>query len=345
MGIRQHPAPVPRGRSQRLSRRVPSRRLGRSLGIDLVPFKTCSYDCIYCQLGRTTNKTIERKEYVPLGEVLFELESQLETCPRPDYITLSGSGEPTLYSGLAGLIRGIRQRTDCPIAVLTNGSLLWDPDVQESLLGADLVIPSLDAGDDAAFEWINRPHPSVSFERMVAGLEEFRRRFSKPIWLEVFLLKALNASGVQLERIVRLVNRIKPDRVQLNTVTRPASEEFARPASADELRQAAELFESRAEVIAKREAAPDGEYFRARRDDILRLLMRRPCTWRDVADGLAVHPDEVLKYLDELVRERVLVSERGGEQVLYRVARRTSEQVHPDLEPNKGAFSAERPEA
>ena len=118
---------------------VPSRRLGRSLGIDLVPFKTCSYDCIYCQLGRTANKTVERKEYVPLDDVLEELDRRLAAGPQPDYVTLSGSGEPTLYSRLGPLITGIKERTDRPVAVLTNGSLLWDPDVQNSLLGADLV--------------------------------------------------------------------------------------------------------------------------------------------------------------------------------------------------------------
>ena len=143
----------------------------------MVPFKTCSYDCVYCQLGRTTNRTIERKEYVPLGDVLEELDRRLAEGPAPDYVTLSGSGEPTLYSRLGELIAGIKERTDRPVAVLTNGSLLWDADVQEALLEADLVIPSLDAGDDAIFQWVNRPHPAVSFERMVAGLETFCRRF------------------------------------------------------------------------------------------------------------------------------------------------------------------------
>jgi len=297
---------------------VPSRRLGRSLGIDLVPYKTCSYDCIYCQLGRTTNKTVERKEYVPLGDVLEELDRKLTAGPQPDYVTLSGSGEPTLYSRLGPLISGIKERTDRPVAVLTNGSLLWDPEVQSSLLGADLVIPSLDAGDDATFQWVNRPHPAVSFERMVEGLKVFCQRFSKPVWLEVFLLQVLNATGIQLERIVRLVDQIAPDRVQLNTATRPPSEGFARAAPLEELKQAARAFGDRAEVVAEYHVADHGEYGQARREDILNLVMRRPCTLDDAATGLGLNRNEAAKHLEQLVREHLLVCERGGKQVFYR---------------------------
>ena len=324
---------------------VPSRRLGRSLGIDLVPFKTCSYDCIYCQLGRTTNKTVERNEYVPLGEVLAELERELETGPTPDYITLSGSGEPTLHSGLAALIRGIRQRTDRPIAALTNGSLLWNPDVQESLLRADLVIPSLDAGNDATFQRVNRPHPAISFERMLAGLGEFRRRFAKPIWLEVLLLKGLTATIVQLEKIGRLVERINPDRLQLNTATRPPSEDFAAALSLEELERAARTFGGRAEVIADHCEAQHDERRRVRRDDIVNLLKRRPCTLDDAAAGLALHPNEVAKHLAELVRTHVLVCERDGGKVFYRFAGRTGDESCADADSKGRARSEETREA
>ncbi len=163
---------------------VPSRRLGRSLGVDLVPFKTCSYDCIYCQLGRTTNQTVERREWVPLDAVLAELRGKLAS--QPDYITLSGSGEPTLYSRLDELIDGIRAMTEVPIAVLTNGSLLWQPEVRSKLLRAHLVIPSLDAGDERTFQAIDRPHGTISFKRMLWGLIDFRREYQGQYWLEVF---------------------------------------------------------------------------------------------------------------------------------------------------------------
>ena len=170
---------------------VPSRRLGRSLGVDLVPFKTCTYNCIYCQLGRTTNRTLERHEWVPLDDVLGELETKLAT--QPDYITLSGSGEPTLYSRTGELIERIKSLTDVPVAVLTNGSLLWDADIRSQLMDADLVIPSLDAGDGAMFQAVNRPHEDISFEEMLSGLIEFCRQFRGQYWLEVMFLAGHNA--------------------------------------------------------------------------------------------------------------------------------------------------------
>ncbi|MCK4625431.1 MAG: radical SAM protein, partial [Phycisphaerae bacterium] len=165
---------------------VPSRRLGRSLGVDLVPFKTCSYDCIYCQLGRTTNKTIQRKEWVPLDDVVAELKTNLSS--QPDYITLSGSGEPTLYSRTGELIDRIKAVTDVPVAVLTNGSLLWNQEVCAQLMNADLIVPSLDAGDEMMFRAVNRPHEDISFEKMLKGLIEFRREYQGQYWLEVMFL-------------------------------------------------------------------------------------------------------------------------------------------------------------
>jgi wyosine [tRNA(Phe)-imidazoG37] synthetase (radical SAM superfamily) len=156
---------------------VPSRRLGRSLGVDLVPLKTCTYDCIYCQLGRTTCKTMERKEWVPLDGVLESLKEKLSS--KPDYITLSGSGEPTLYSRIDKLIDQIKAMTDVPVAVLTNGSLLSHEDVRKQLMAADLVIPSLDAGDEAMFRLINRPHEEISFPQMLDGLIDFAAIFAE----------------------------------------------------------------------------------------------------------------------------------------------------------------------
>jgi wyosine [tRNA(Phe)-imidazoG37] synthetase (radical SAM superfamily) len=163
---------------------VPSRRLGRSLGIDLVPFKTCTYDCIYCQLGRTVNKTVDRQRFVSWEPVLEEIKRKQDD--HLDYITLSGSGEPTLCAGLGELIERIKAITSVPVAVLTSGSLLWRADVHDELQPADLVVPSLDAGDESRFRFINRPHESISFAQMVEGLIAFRQAFHGQYWLEVF---------------------------------------------------------------------------------------------------------------------------------------------------------------
>ena len=198
---------------------VPSRRLGRSLGVDLVPFKTCTYDCVYCQLGRTTDLTTGRREYVPVEEILAQLEEKLRTGPTPDYVSLAGSGEPTLHARIGELIAGIKSLTRTPVAVLTNGSLLGVRDVQDALMEADLVLPSLDAGDAELFQLVNRPHENVEFDDMVEGLVAFRERFAKPVWLEVMLLAGITGIRSEVEKIAALTHRIRPDRVQLNSNT------------------------------------------------------------------------------------------------------------------------------
>lgn len=278
---------------------VPSRRLGRSLGIDLVPYKTCTYDCVYCQLGPTTQCTVERREWVPLDAVLSELEQKLDT--EPDYLTLSGSGEPTLYSRIGDLITGIRAMTSIPIAALTNGSLLYRPEVRESLRDVDLVVPSLDAPDDALFQQVNRPHPDVHFDDMVEGLIAFRDEFDGQYWLEVFVLDDITANDDAITRMAEIARRIRPDQVQLNTIARPPAEPYARAASIGDLERWAALFGDNAEVIADAAEVHKAKEFTARREDLLALLSRRPCTVDGIAEGLGIHRNEVVKYVDDLL--------------------------------------------
>jgi wyosine [tRNA(Phe)-imidazoG37] synthetase (radical SAM superfamily) len=314
-------------RKQHVFGPVPSRRLGRSLGVDLVPHKTCSYDCIYCQLGATTNRTLERGPFVSVNTVLREVEVRLRAAPAPDYITLSGSGEPTLQTGLGALIGGIKRMTDRPVAVLTNGSLLWRDDVQVELLKADLVIPSLDAGDEEMFRRVNRPHPDLSFKQLVEGLVGFRKCFPGQLWLEVFLLGGLTTVDDQLDKIRLVLSEISPDRIQLNTVARPPCENFARPASVAELTRAAQLLGQRTEVIAERPAADITEAVAPRVDEIVALLERRPCTLDDIAAGLGAHRLEVAKHIEQLLRRQVIVMRQHGRQVYYRPA---SCDIEPD---------------
>lgn len=294
---------------------VPSRRLGRSLGVDLVPFKTCPYDCIYCQLGRTPCTTTERKEWVPIEGVLEDLRQKLPT--RPDYITLSGSGEPTLYSRLDELIARIKTMTDVPVAVLTNGSLFGDKQLRRQLLEADLVVPSLDAGDEPMFRTINRPHQDVSFEGMVNGLIDFRHEFPGNYWLEVFIIGGYTSIPDELEKIVQYVRRIEPDRVQLNTVTRPPAENYALAVSAARLAEFAVLFEPQAEVIADFRGVHHQADFVAGRADVLEMLRRRPCSLEDIAGGLDMHRNEVIKYLEELRAEKLLEESTVAAKVYY----------------------------
>lgn len=303
---------------------VPSRRLGRSLGVDLVPFKTCSYDCIYCQLGRTTCKTVERKEWAPIEQILEDVRKKLDT--RPDYITLSGSGEPTLFKPLDKLIDGIRAMTNTPIAVLTNGSLLDRKDVQEELRNVDLAIPSLDAGSEKTFRLVNRPHESLSFERMLAGLVEFRRIFTGPYWLEVFLIGAHTTFEEELAEIRRCVELIHPDRVQLNTVTRPPAEHYAATVSREQMEAIAATFSPPAEVIAEFHTVSDSEFGRAGREEILQLLERRPCSIDDIVGGLAMHRNEAIKHVEHLCASGSLEECWNREKLYYKVVQHQPEQ-------------------
>lgn len=285
---------------------VLSRRLGRSLGVDPVPFKTCTYDCIYCELGRTDFLSVDRKEYVPLDVILEEVETSLNsTGEDPDYITLAGSGEPTLNSRLEELIRGIKELSNAPVAVLTNGSLLTRPDVRDELMKADLVIPSLDAAREKTFSLINRPHDSLHMEEIIQGMEDFRRSFQGEIWIEVLLCRAFNDSTGDLEALAEAIGRISPDRVQLNTVVRPPAVDYAYSLNDDQMKAALKYFGKNAEVIAF--TAPGRHRGSPTSGDevaVLDIIRRRPLTSDDIARQLDRHPAEVIKCLDSLSRNK-----------------------------------------
>jgi len=284
-----------------------------------VPLKTCTYDCVYCQLGRTTNRTTERREWVELERVVDEVKAKLAT--KPDYVTLSGSGEPTLYSRAGELIARIKEATEVPVAVLTNGSLLWMPEVRRALVEADVVVPSLDAPDAELFEQVNRAHPEITFEKMVRGLREFREEYRGQYWLEVVLLKGLTDGDDVVGALAGLTRSIGPDRVHLNTVTRPPAEESARAVSAERMKQLAAVFGDDAEVIADYHRTMEGEALKASCTEVLAMLARRPSTVEDIARGLSMHPNEVIKYVDELVLGGEIVATRQGTVTYYQPVR------------------------
>jgi wyosine [tRNA(Phe)-imidazoG37] synthetase (radical SAM superfamily) len=296
---------------------VPSRRLGRSLGVDLVPSKVCSYDCIFCQLGHTTEKTTERRLYVPVDEVLDQVNQALRSGPQPDHVTLSGSGEPTLHSGMGEVIRGIKRLTDIPVAVLTNGSLLWDAAVREDCVHADIVLPTLAAGDEETFERIHRPASGLTLGRIAEGLIAFRGMFEGEIWLEVFLLDGINTSDQQVAKIRALAEQIHPNRVQLNTAVRPPVEMDARPVPPEEMGRICAIFGPRAEVVAEYQTLPTGSEQSVDPREILNMLRRRPCTLDDIADGLTAHRTEVTKHLGALLAEDRVTATRRGKKWFY----------------------------
>jgi len=297
---------------------VPSRRLGRSLGVDLVPFKTCSYDCVYCQLGGTTNKTTQRKQWAPVDIIISQLKEKLVS--EPDYITLSGSGEPTLHSGIGQLISAVKKITNIPIAVLTNGSLLWRAEVRDAIKNADLVAPSLDAADDRVFQRINQPHPDIAFPDMVDGLLKFRREFTGKYWLEVFLLEGINTGDRQIEQLQACIQAIGPDKVQLNTAVRPTAAPV-HPVSPDRLSSIARLLGSRAEVIADYQDIRRHQLFSVPAEAVIALLRRRPCSMEDIALGLGIHRNEALKLVEILLSTGKITAHSHDQQTFYQIAK------------------------
>lgn len=307
---------------------VPSRRLGRSLGVDLTPYKTCSFDCIFCQLGRTENKTVTRKEYVPTPVVAEELHDWLERDGHADYITLAGSGEPTLHSAFGEVIESVKSVTTFPVALLTNGSLLVDSDVREAAARADVVKVSLSAWDQFSFAHINRPRPELTLRSIVDGTGMLREAFDGELWMEVFIAWGMNSVPADVARIAELIKPLQPDRIQLNTAVRPPAEDFVEAAPEEHLLGLADLFEHTAEVIADFKAWQSPPVA-ANEDRILAMVTRRPCTADQIADAFGLHRNELSKYLGKLSRTgQVGTRNEGGDT--YYVARR-KEKCHANV--------------
>jgi wyosine [tRNA(Phe)-imidazoG37] synthetase (radical SAM superfamily) len=282
---------------------VPSRRLGRSLGVDLTPFKTCSQDCVFCQLGRTTNKTVTREEYVPTGELLDELGEWLKRDGKADHITLSGSGEPTLHSRFGEVLRFVRKNCAIKAVLLTNGSLFHMPEVRRAASQAHIVKVSLSAWDQASYSWVNRPHLDLDFKQLIEGQKAFRHEFKGQIWMEVFLVAGMNSIPSDVAKIAALADLLRPDRIHLNTAVRPPAEDFVAPLSRERLESLTSLFCPKAEVIAEFKAKQRVE-MHAAQEEIYSMLQRRPCTAQEIAKTFSMHPNEVSKYLGKLLRDK-----------------------------------------
>lgn len=285
---------------------VPSRRLGFSLGVDLVPFKTCTLDCVYCQLGPSRGTTRRREEYEPIAEVLAELAEKLKEGGRIDWITISGSGEPTLNSGIGRLVPRIKEITAIPVAVLTNGTLLNLSEVREALGSADLVVPSLDAGTEAIFRKINRPHPGITLDGVTDGIAGFTAGFPGRVWLEVMLLPGINDSESELASIADRIKVVNPEKVQLNTAVRPGAEPGVSPLSPGELERVRFFLKSQVspvpvEVVAgfsgKRRESADRDIL----SSIGSYLKRRPATLDDLAVAFGIHRQVAVKHLGHLI--------------------------------------------
>jgi wyosine [tRNA(Phe)-imidazoG37] synthetase (radical SAM superfamily) len=296
---------------------VPSRRLGRSLGVDLIPPKTCTYDCIYCEVGPTTCQTRQRFSY-QTEAIIEEMADYLkDPGVRPDVITLAGSGEPTLNLGLGRIIREIKAMSRIPVAVLTNGALLYLPEVRRELAAADVVLPSLDAAREETYRAINRPLPELSLESLLEGLTAFRREYRGRIWLEVMLLKGLNDTEEELALLRRALQGIAPDQIQLNTAVRPVVEAAARPLDADEMAAAAAFLGGPVSVIASF-SREDMVGSPCQDEDLVEMLSRRPMTAPDLSKALGLPLVQVVARLKRLQDSGRISPNRHLNQEFYR---------------------------
>lgn len=306
---------------------IPSRRLGLSLGIDLLPFKTCSMDCVYCECGATTRHTLERKEYFPTESVIKELDEVLSARHDIDYVTFSGVGEPTLHGGIGRIISHIKKNyPNLKICLLTNASLFSDEKLAEELEGLDLVVPSLDGSNDEEFTKINRPAKGLELSHVVDGIIAFRKRSKAQMWLEVFIIPGVNDSKESAERFRDLAARIKPDKVQLNSLDRPGVEPWVIPASDETLDAIAAVISQAVPVEkiarhAKKAATKEADtkvHVTEYNDRILTTLRSRPCTAEDIAVTLNLGIDHIKTHLRRMERAGLVKSEQGTRGMFYR---------------------------
>ncbi|OQY01699.1 MAG: radical SAM protein [Desulfobacteraceae bacterium 4572_130] len=290
---------------------VPSRRLGISLGVDLVTHKICSLNCIYCECGKTTNLTLNRKQYVPFNKVIKELDHYFQNNPDPDYITFSGSGEPCLNVEIGEVINYIKKtRKHILIAVLTNGTLLSQKQVRNELLNADTVIFSLDAASDLAFQKINRPCQQINLKHYIQGLFDFTKEYKNKAVLEYFVLPDINDSKKEVMFLKHAFEKIKPDIIQLNTLDRPGSVSGIKPVNLSKLKQIVNLLEPlNVEIIAGFSEQKKNKLYRQDMESaIIETIHRRPCTSHDLEKILGKNINEINKCLKSLQKANKIKS-------------------------------------
>lgn len=286
-----------------------SRRLGLSLGVDLLPQKICSYDCIYCECGRTAIKTVDIKEWIPAEEVIEEVREYLKENNNIDYITITGSGEPTLHNRIGFIIEEIKKITSIPIAVLTNGSLLYKKEVREALKKADIILPSLNAVSDKTFRAINRPSPDLTPNRIIDGLLALREEFKGEIWLEIVFVKGVNDSDEEIFRLKEVLEKINPDKIHLNTVVRPPAEEWAKPLTFQELERIKNIFGEKAEIVMPKKEKKDKIERNSFEKEIEEIVKRRPVTLEELLKIFSINEKEILEILNSLLKKEKIKKE------------------------------------
>ncbi|UCG50666.1 MAG: radical SAM protein [Candidatus Latescibacterota bacterium] len=317
---------------------VPSRRLGRSLGIDPVPIKTCNWNCIYCQLGRSIPLVNERRDFFPPEEIIREIEEALSQHDPSeiDWITFAGSGEPLLHASIGRLIRAVKSMTRIPVALLTNGSFLHLPDVRGDALAVDAVMPTIDAGTKEMFRKVNRPHPGISYDQYIDGLVSFRKEYKGKLWPEVMLVRGVNDTEESLRDIADVLRRVKPDEVHISLPVRPPAETWIEPPDDEGLLRALAILGGSARVVHPVDTDFDMGGFETAVDAVIGIVSRHPMREDEIEDTLARWtPGEVKEALAELQASgKVQIVERHGVRFwtsasLYYPGREKSERTAP----------------
>lgn len=303
---------------------VISRRLGISLGVDLVPYKFCPLNCVYCEVQQTTHQIRTREEFFALADVTRELDSYLRSSPHLDFITFSGAGEPTLYNRLGELINYVKTRYPAYLlCLITNSVLLPDADLRKEILAVDVILPSLDAVSQDVFETINRPLSGLKADDIVTGLIALRQEFRQEIWLEVFIVPGANDHDEELDRIAHAIRKIRPDKVQINSLDRPGSEDWVEVAPLETLHHARQIIaqcsDTPVEIIAKVKYDRTMEPLDEETIDAIRsVLIHRSYSAEDMAQTLSLHINEVGKVLRQLAMENRVSALRKDGKVIYK---------------------------
>jgi wyosine [tRNA(Phe)-imidazoG37] synthetase (radical SAM superfamily) len=285
---------------------VPSRRLGLSLGVDVIPKKLCTLDCVYCEVGVTDKRGLARKEYFLAKEILAEVKEVIAEYPNLDHITISGSGEPTLNSKIGDIIRGIKQMTNVPVAVLTNGTLLDDPAVRRDLMDADIVSPSLDAVTPEVFEKVDRPNPKLRIDNIIEGIRKFRQEYCGRMWMEILFVGGINDQDDEVYKMKQVIDEIQPEKVHLNTVIRPPAYSFAKPTSQERLREIQKILGERSEIVGIFNETHKTQAHNTDGQTILALLKRRAMTVDQMTVSLEMKKEEIVGSLDQLLQGKFI---------------------------------------
>ncbi len=291
---------------------IPSRRLGRSIGVSPIPAKTCTDSCVYCQLGRTNHLQLQRESFFPKEDILRDMLILADPATA-DVITFVGDGEPTLNRDLGWLIHQIKQVSSLPVAVITNGALLQQPEVRNNLAEADIVLPSLDAGTDYLFRQINRPHGQLDFAKVVQGLIDFRKEYSGKLWLEVMLVKGLNDNERALKAIKEQADEVNPDRIYITTPIRPPAEKWVQPPTPDRILKAQKILRSAANISDLEQGEFGLDQFAGVQEAVREIATRHPLR-EEQARTIAQKFDQEQELLDMI---------RKGEFVRYQYGQTT----------------------